>query len=189
MNIQPRRLVARPPCKDRAMQGFSLVEAMVTVAVLSVGLAVALPSFRALASSQRTTTAMNLLVGHMASARLTAVSYRIPTVVCPSRGDGTCRDDSDWTDGWMMYFDADGNHQPDLPRDVLRVERPPQGSGLRLLSSTGRTELRYLSDGRSTGSNVTVRVCEDGRLKGKVVVSNSGRVRSNKVKGNLPCSA
>ena len=117
----------------------------------------------------------------MASARNTAISYRIPTVVCPSNRAGGCRTDGDWSQGWLMFFDPDGNRQPDLPRDILRDENAPIHRSLRIVSSSGRVQLRYLPDGRSAGSNLTISICnQKGELLSSVIVNNVGRARSSR---------
>ena len=84
-------------------------------------------------------------------------------------------------------FDPDGNRQPDLPQDILRDENAPIHPSLRIVSSSGRVQLRYLPDGRSAGSNLTVRLCREDKLMGRVIVNNGGRVRSERASGSTPC--
>lgn len=167
--------------------GFSLLEALVVMAISAIGLAIGVPSYRSMIENQRASSTMHLLTAYMASARSTAISYRIPTVVCPSNRAGGCRMDGDWSQGWLMFFDADGNRQPDAREDILRDENAPLHPSLRLVSSSGRPQLRYLPDGRSAGSNISVRLCRDDILLGQVIVNNVGRVRSEKASGSKPC--
>jgi type IV fimbrial biogenesis protein FimT len=165
----------------------TLIEAIVAMAVLAICAAMAIPSYAALVRRQRVDAAMYSLTTHMASARIAAVTRRSRTVVCPSDSHGGCRQDSDWSDGWLLFLDRDGNGRPDDPADVLRDERAPSDPAMRIFSN--RKQLRYLPDGRSTGGNLTVRLCYDQRLKGKIVVSNAGRVRSERPSGEVPCES
>ena len=171
----------------QSSQGFSLIEAMIVMVVAAICLAIGVPSYQSMTERTRISSAMHLLSAHMASARNTAISYRIPTVVCPSNRAGGCRTDGDWSQGWLMFFDKDGNRKPDLREDILRDENAPIHPSLRILSSAGRSQLRYLPDGRSAGSNLTVRLCREGVLLGSVIVNNVGRIRSEKGSGSTAC--
>lgn len=172
---------------DRIGTGFSLVEALTVLAIATLLLLIGVPSYAGLVESQRASSAMHLLTAHMASARSTAITYRIPTVVCPSDRAGGCRRDGDWSQGWLMFFDADGNRQPDSRQDILRDENAPIHPSLRIVSSAGRTQLRYLPDGRSAGSNLRVRLCREDKLLAQVIVNNTGRIRSETASGSTPC--
>lgn len=167
--------------------GFTLVEALTVLAITAILLLVGVPAYAGLMESQRASSAMHLLTAHMASARSTAITYRIPTVVCPSNRAGGCRLDGDWSQGWLMFFDADGNRQPDSRQDILRDENAPIHPSLRIVSSAGRTQLRYLPDGRSAGSNISVRLCREDTLLARVIVNNTGRIRSETASGSTPC--
>jgi type IV fimbrial biogenesis protein FimT len=158
------------------------------MAITAIGLVIGSPSFQGMNERARVSSAMHLLTAHMASARNTAVTYRIPTVVCPSDRAGGCRTDGDWSQGWLMFFDADGNRQPDSRQDILRDENAPIHPSLRIVSSTGRIQLRYLPDGRSAGSNLSVRLCREDTLLAQVIVNNVGRIRSETSSGSTPCS-
>ena len=182
-SLSPHGLLGRA-----STSGFSLVEALTVMAITTIGLLVGVPSFQGMSERARVSSAMHLLTAHMASARSTAITYRIPTVVCPSNRSGGCRTDGDWSQGWLMFFDKDGNRQPDVREDILRDENAPIHPSLRILSSTGRPQLRYLPDGRSSGSNITVRLCREDELLAQIIVNNAGRVRSETVAGTKPCA-
>ncbi len=180
------RPVARHATSSRH-RGFSLAEAMTALAVATLLMVVGVPSYQAMVENQRLSSARHLLTAHISSARSTAISYRIPTVVCPSDRAGGCRTDGDWSHGWLMFFDPDGNRQPDSRQDILRDENAPIHPSLRIISSKGRPQLRYLPDGRAAGSNISVRLCRNGKLLARVIVNNVGRVRSENASGSTPC--
>lgn len=179
-SLHRRFAIGEKQIRTSRTRGFSLIEAATVMAIAAIGLVVGVPSYHSVVENQRTSSAMHLLSAHMASARSTAITYRIPTVVCPSDQAGNCRTDGDWSKGWLMFFDPDGNRQPDSLQDILRDENAPIHPSLRIVSSTGRPQLRYLPDGRSAGSNLSVRLCRDDHLLGRVIVNNVGRVRSEK---------
>lgn len=155
--------------------GFTMVELVIAMAVLSLLLSIGLPSFQGALARQRVATAMHLLSTDMAMARSSAVMRHEQVVVCPRDADGSCSSGNDWSGGWLVFRDPDGNREPDVQTRILRTTDAPGDGRLRLASN--RKRLRYQSDGRSANSNLTVRVCAHGRLAGKVIVNNLGRIR------------
>ncbi|MDR1075950.1 MAG: GspH/FimT family pseudopilin [Xanthomonadaceae bacterium] len=158
--------------------GITLIELVVTLALASLLLAIALPGFSGILRNLRADTAVHLLHTHLTIARSTAVTRRVPITVCPSRGDGRCSTDSDWSHGWLMYRDRRRRNQPESDQDILRQTVSPTHSSLRLISSESRPRIRFLASGRSGGSNLTIRVCHQSELFGEVIVNNVGRVRA-----------
>lgn len=167
--------------------GFGLIELMFTIAVVAVLATLAAPAFQDLLLRMRVAAAMHRLTAQMALTRSTAVVRRTTAALCPSDGAGRCRADGDWSGGWLLFLDGDGNRQPGAAADVLREEPLPLHRSLRILTSSSRPQLRYHPDGRSGGSNMTVRLCHEDRLMGAVVVSNTGRVRTSRPSGPAPC--
>lgn len=170
---------------DRKDAGFTLVEALTTLAVAALTLTVALPTFNGVLQRNRTTAVLHQLSADMAMARTSAIVQRRQVVVCPKAGDQRCSDHADWSHGWLVFTDADGNRQPDAAADVLRITDGPAGGRMSLPSS--RPFLRYQVDGRSAHSNLTVHVCSAGLLQGQVVVNNHGRARTARPKRETAC--
>jgi len=166
--------------------GFTLVEALCALAVTALTLTVALPTFSSVLERNRTTATLHQLSADMAMARTSAVIQRRQVVVCPKAGDQRCGERMDWSQGWLVFTDADGNRQPDTAADVLRITDAPAGAGRLHLPST-RQFLRYQVDGRSAHSNLTVHVCSGGLLRGQLVVNNHGRARTSRPKRETPC--
>ncbi len=169
---------------NRKDAGFTLIEALIVLAVVAITVTVALPGFAGVIERNRTTTALHLLSADMAMARATAITRRTQTVVCPRAGD-RCAPGSDWTAGWLVFLDPDGDRQPNAAEEILRTTDSPASGRLFLPSS--RPLLRYQIDGRSAGANLTVNVCSQQRLSGKVIVNNLGRVRTERPTRELPC--
>ena len=158
--------------------GYTLVETLTVVAILAVLLAVGVPGFADTLARHRVRTAMHLVSSDLAMARSSAIMRRAQVVACPGTRAAGCRGDADWSQGWIVFADPDGNRRPDVSGDMLRISDAPAGSGSGLRVSATRNFIRYQRDGRSAGTNLTVRFCTGQMLSGEIVVSNLGRVRS-----------
>lgn len=170
---------------DGKAAGFTLIEVMFVLAIATIILAIGFPAFESALQRQRTASAMHQLSADMAMARSTALMRRANIVICPRDAGEQCHDGRDWSHGWMMFIDPDGNGGPDKKADILRISNNPGGDALYLPAS--RKFLRYLPDGRSTGTNLSVHICTDGLHLGEVVVNNLGRIRSARPRTEVPC--
>lgn len=162
----------------RSIAGFSLLEIMVTMGIATLGVSIGLPALQSLVERQRSMAMLNALHTHFASARVAAISRNLPTSVCPATRDGQCRTDSNWSGGWLSFHSPGNASQPATAEAIVRHDTTALHGSLRLVSSDGRRRIRFLPDGRSAGSNLTVTLCKDERAMGQVVVNNSGRIRS-----------
>jgi len=169
----------RPP-------GFTLIEMLVALVVLTVLLTVGIPAFRVTLEHQRISAALFLLSAEFASARMTAITHGDVVALCPLAGLASCSDDSDWSQGLLMFRGRRRDTQPEADT-ILRVARRPVHASIGLRSSQGRRALQFHPDGRSSGSNLRIRLCLEGRLRGEVVVNNAGRIRSRRLPGVQGC--
>lgn len=165
----------------RGSRGLSLVQLLVTLLVLAVCMAVALPGFSGLMDRQRAAGARHLLSSHFAWARMTAIQRNATVALCPSSDGRHCTPGADWSDGWMSFLAQDDSAQAPAQRDILRFQQWSSRRGWRIQATEGRVRLRYLGNGRAYGSNQTLRICRGNHLHGKVIVNNSGRIRSERL--------
>jgi len=98
--------------------GFSLIELVVTLAVLATLVALALPSFQETLRRNRVATATNELLASLALARTEALKGLGPAGLCASIDGATCATSTDWAAGWLVWREqrsADG-----IERSVVR---------------------------------------------------------------------
>ncbi len=173
---------------DRPQQGFTLLECLISMAVLVLVAGIGVPGFQSLARAHHVRATVADLSADFALARVSAISRGVPVVACPTHDGLRCIRDSEWARGWMVFPDADRNHQPDTPDDVISV-RQTKNPRLRVFTNAGRPQLRYLPSGMSAGSNLTVSICDGSRVAARVVVNNAGRVRSERPARPADCPA
>lgn len=87
--------------------GFTLIEVVITVAVLAVLVTLAVPSFEHMRNISSLAAASNDLVAALQTARSEAVRLRAPVAVCRSDdGAGCATGAGDWG-GWLVFADLD----------------------------------------------------------------------------------
>lgn len=88
----------------RRSKGFTLVELMVTIAVVAILLAIALPSFRNVIQRNRVASASNDLLASVSYARTTAINRGQLVSMCPSTDGASCTSaGKDFESGWIVY--------------------------------------------------------------------------------------
>lgn len=88
----------------RKTRGFTLVELMVTLAVLAILTMVAVPSFRDTIRRSRVSAASNALLADLRYARTEAINRGQLVSLCPSSNGSSCTaDGTAWDAGWLVY--------------------------------------------------------------------------------------
>jgi len=116
-------------------RGFTLIELMITVAVLVVLLTVAIPNFRTLIARNELVTLTNQWVGAINAARAESVKLNQPVVVCgeddvPTSGVGTTC--SAALAGQVRFMPRNGGNEAILHPALADSVTPP----LQVISST-----------------------------------------------------
>jgi type IV fimbrial biogenesis protein FimT len=88
-------------------QGFTLIELMVTLAVLAIVVSLAAPGFNSMISNNRSTSMASELVAAANFARSEAIKRGKPVSICPSSDGDTCLASADeWAKGWLVFIDS-----------------------------------------------------------------------------------
>lgn len=90
-----------------AMRGFTLIELMVTLAVMLIVLMFASGPFGALLARNKLTATVNDFVATLSLARSMAVKGE-PTTICIDN-NGACGTGTDWSNGALIFTDANAN--------------------------------------------------------------------------------
>ena len=130
---------------NKKISGLTLIELLVTVAVVMVLLVLGVPQFRTITASNRLTTSINLLQGDLAFARTEAIKRGMPVTISSAA--------TNWaTGGWTTAVAISGG-------DTLRISPPL--TNMQQLTST-ETEITFNADGRlDGGGTVRFTLCDD----------------------------
>lgn len=163
----------------RTNKGITLIELIMTIAIVSVLASIAYPSLSDLRQAGATRAARSGLMVAISQARSTAIMQQRQVIACPSANQLACSRDLKWHHGWLVFVDENRNQERDETEALVAVGQATAG-GVAILSSRGRYQIRYQPDGTADGSNLTLTVCDRrGQTKASsLVMNNSGRLRS-----------
>lgn len=195
--------------------GFTLVELMITLAIVGILLMVGLPSLKTTMQGNQLVAATNELLSALHVARSEAIKLNSRVSICATAGDGTtdCAG-SDWSKGWVVFVDGAGDDPGDLKHSgnpcaalgtdcLLRIHDAftdplltvsgidPGGNAISSFTFTSRG-LPKTSAGSSQSGNFSVCSFDssDNVLGSRaVVLSLSGRVRVSDNSAVITCPA
>jgi len=154
-------------CRD----GFTLVELMVTVAILSILLTLAVPTMRSIIANSYASGISNEFVAALNYARSEAVKRRTNIVMCTSSNGSTCRADgnsTNWHMGWVILNGA----------QVMRASAQLDGGA----TLTGPSSITYGSTGSALANTFQLRLTHCTRSNNRdVTVGVTGRIGVSRV--------
>jgi type IV fimbrial biogenesis protein FimT len=159
------------------VRGFTLFELLIALAVAAVLFGVALPALSNGLEAARSLDARSSLLTSLTIASNQATLTGSRAVLCPSRTGSSCVNSADWSQGWIVFLDADGNREMDSGESILQQTGALAGK-VRLHSTVGRTRIVFQGNGGNAGSNVTFTLC-DGRgvtQARTLILNNQGRL-------------
>ncbi len=170
--------------------GYTLIELLVSLAILSILLAVALPNFQDTIESNVTNSQAKLFMTTLNLARSESIKRGVNVGICPSTDGVDCAAAS-WSSGWIVFIDANGDSDGDagsidVGDTIIRVfDTLGADSAL-----TGTTDfLEYNSLGFSATAGVqTMLLCpatNNANNARSIEIGVSGRGR--RIEGGLAC--
>jgi len=114
----------------RPQQGFTLTELLVGIAVLTILLALAAPSFTNASLPSKLRSVSNSLIGATHLARSEAIKRGAPVTLCVS-ADGASCGVGNWSQGWIVLSGTTGMPSAHAAPTGLRV--PPRGGSAALI--------------------------------------------------------
>jgi len=166
--------------------GFTVFELMVTLAVAAILLGLAAPSFESFTNRQRMKAAVTGLHQDLQAARSQAVFRGAEVIACPGTPDNGCSGGSDWSNGWIVFEDDNGDQQRQETETLLRHGQGHEA--ITIHAPPSRPQIRFFPDGTTPGSNGSIGLCGRDGPDGarRLVVSNIGRIRRDLYPGIDP---
>lgn len=164
--------------------GFTLLELIITVALISIVTAFAIPSMTSFTQNDRLTTNINTLVGHLGLARSESVKRSQQVSICVSSDSANCTG-ANWEDGWLVYADTNNDGSLNGTDEILRVQQALDGGNNMTPTGIG-TQVTYDNRGFVTGGGSFL-LCDSriGDFGRTLTITNTGRVRTE---ANSTCS-
>ena len=165
-------------------RGFTLLELMITVAVLAILLSLGVPSFAETIRNNRVAAQTNELVTALSLARSEASKRGMPVSVCAGATACGGAAESDWNTGWQVFTDLDGTAGQLDGGDLLLMTSPAVVNQISVTSNNVGF-VRFRADGSLMNANaillsVSHQNCT-GINKREVSMVASGRVSMTKV--------
>ena len=167
----PRSRAADPPAA-----GFTLIELVITTALIGFVVGWGLPAFSTLSLNATQTTQVNLFLQAIYLARSEAIKRNGVVSLCPSVDGATCSPSGDWQRGWLVFVndDRDSPAMRDAGEELLHAYAAWDTG--HILSN--RSTLSFRAFGQS-GVTATVTFCDSrGAPHAKaIIISQTGRPR------------
>jgi type IV fimbrial biogenesis protein FimT len=139
-------------------KGFTIIELMIVLGIMSVILTLAATGFVDLRKNNLLLSEVYSLRASINKARSEALVQRTFVIICRSSDGSTCTP-GDWNAGYIGFTDADGTGNPSDPNAIILSHTV--SDQLAIDYNAPDSQLRFNSRGFALGFDGTLTVCDD----------------------------
>lgn len=151
-------------------RGFTLVELMVVVAILSILTMLAAPTFTEIILNNHLSSTSNRLVSSASMARTEAIKRNVTVTLCQSSNASTCGTNGNWELGWIIK----------TPTEVLLKESAAP-AGYKVTGTVSAIDFDPVGVGTTVASLTVCRATPSAGSQERVIaVSATGKAISSK---------
>lgn len=162
----------------KTSRGFTLVEAVIVLAISSIILAMASNAWQHIRERSAARNSILMLANTLASARHAAQTLRTPVSLCGS-GDGiSCN--QQWQHGILVFLDRAGTGSPATSADILSFSQSGHPHARMTWRGFGSSRMGFDARGLASASNGTFTYCPSGTNPAyarQIVLNRGGRAR------------
>lgn len=162
-------------------KGVTLLELMITVAIVAILLTVVAPNIQAILIKNRIVGEINALSSVIQFARNNAIDEQIETIVCPSEDFSVCT--SNWNHGKIVYVDLDGDGERGATEELLVAISPGSAQN----NITGPAEEIQFQPNGAANAPAALLLCHkdrENKYARQLNVSLQGRVKMSRDANN-----
>lgn len=158
--------------------GYTLLELVISTALLAILLQVAIPEMSQLLSNWQRDKATRSITDHLALARSEAIRWSRRVVMCNSLDGHSCAPGSikDWKSGWLVFQDLDNNGQFGAADKLIVLSQGETG----VQSIRGNALIQrfvFMPTGMMASGMGTLEISPRTGVRQRITVNRIGRIR------------
>jgi prepilin-type N-terminal cleavage/methylation domain-containing protein len=145
--------------KANRQSGFTLMELMITLAIITITMTIAVPNMSTFIKNDRLTSSSNALLSDLLLAKSKAAELNQPAIVCASNNATSCTD-GDYQDGWIVAVDTNVDGTVTADDELIKVQPALTGDIEYVLGNAGMSTIVFDTRGFTPNSIGTISTCD-----------------------------